>query len=68
MIPVDSTSISAIGYDHKTGTLRINFLTGSTYEYYGVPLEFYEGLMSASSKGKYFNLNIKNGGYAYSPV
>jgi|TARA_R110002111_G_scaffold181263_1_gene246821 hypothetical protein len=68
MIPVDSTNLSAIGYDYESGTLRIDFLKGSSYEYYGVPAELYEGLLSAGSKGQYLNMYIKKAGYTYSPV
>lgn len=68
MTPVESTNLSAIGYDYDLGTLRIDFIKGGSYEYYGVPAEVYEGLLSAGSKGQYLNMNIKKAGYPYSPV
>lgn len=68
MIPVDSKNLASVGYDYEAATLRIDFLKGGTYDYYGVPLEIYEGLMSASSKGEFHNLYIKKGGYSYSRV
>ena len=68
MTPVDSTNISSIGYDYKMGTLRIEFLKGGTYDYFGVPPELYEGIMSAGSKGQYLDLYVKKAGYTYAPV
>ena len=68
MIPVDSTNISAIGYDYELATLRVDFLKGRSYEYYGVPAELYEGFLSATSKGQYLNIYIKKGGFSYSPI
>lgn len=68
MTPVDSTNLAAVGYDLNTATMRISFLKGGTYDYYSVPIEVYEGLMSAGSKGEYHNLYIKKGGYSYSRV
>ena len=68
MITVDSSNLSAIGYDYELATLRVDFLKGRSYEYYGVPAELYEGLLSAGSKGQYLNLYIKKGGYNYSQI
>lgn len=68
MTPVDSTNLASIGYENETATLRIDFLKGGTYDYYEVPLEIYEGLMTAGSKGEYHNLYIKKGGYSYARV
>ena len=64
-IRVSSSTISSIGYDHNSKTLEVEFKNGSIYEYYNVPLNIYEGLMSASSIGKYFNDRIKEGGYRF---
>ena len=68
MIPVDSTNLSAIGYDYESATLRVDFLKGGSYEYYGVPAELYEGLLLAGSKGQYLDVYIKKGGYSYSRI
>ena len=59
MIPVNSSSISAIGYDADTMTLRLAFRTGGMYEYHAVPESIVRQLMSAPSKGKYYSRNIK---------
>lgn len=66
MIPVSSSNLLSIGYDNETATLRIEFKNGSQYEYYGVPEDVFNGLLSAGSKGTYFDQNIKKAGYSYS--
>lgn len=65
---VSSSNIESIGYDETTQILEVAFLTGAIYQYYGVPDQLYQGLMSASSKGTYLNQYIKKGGFAYSQV
>ena len=64
---VPSTNISSIGYDEATETLEVEFLNGSIYQYYNVPMNIYEQLMQAGSKGKFLNAYIKNA-YPYSRV
>lgn len=57
---VSSSNINSIGYEAETQTLEIEFMRGSVYQYSDVPVEEYEAIMNADSKGKYFNANIKN--------
>ena len=64
---VPSTNIASIGYDEATETLEIEFLNGSIYQYYNVPVHMYEQLMKEGSKGKFLNTYIKNA-YPYSRV
>lgn len=59
MVPVDSSNLSAVGYDPVSQILRIDFHGGRTYDYYDVPENIYTGLMNASSKGQYHNVHIK---------
>jgi hypothetical protein len=66
MIPVSSSNLSAIGYDDHTSTLRIEFNNGTAYEYYDVPSKIFDGLMSAGSKGQYFDQFVKKAGFRYS--
>ena len=61
-IPVDSSILVSVGYEPTSATLEIELLTG-IYHYFGVPTDIYEGLMSAGSKGAYFNQFIRNAGY-----
>lgn len=59
MVQVSSSNLNAVGYDTSTKRLVIQF-NDSTYEYYDVPNSVYQGLLSASSKGKYHHQFIKN--------
>lgn len=68
MIPVSSSNLVAIGYDYEIAVMHIEFLKSGTYAYQGVPAEVYESLLSAGSKGQYFDQFIKKGGYPYSKV
>jgi len=56
---VQSSNILSIGYDPDTKILEIEFIKGSIYHYYGVPLNRFNELMSAQSHGKYLNQHIK---------
>lgn len=60
MIKVNSSNLSAVGYDSKTGILTIEFNNGGLYEYYDVPQNIYDGLMSDSSKGSFFHRFIRD--------
>jgi hypothetical protein len=60
MIPVKSSNIEAIGYDHENNDLHIKFIGGKTYIYEKVVLSVYDELMTAESVGKYFSAYIKN--------
>lgn len=62
---VKSSNISKVRY--KKGRLEIKFHSGGKYQYSKVPKTEYEDLLSAESKGKYFNQNIK-GSYAFKKV
>lgn len=57
--PVDSSNISSIGYDEDSNTLEIEFHSGAVYQYFDVPMNVYQAIMEASSKGQYFAQNIK---------
>lgn len=58
-IPVDSSNISSIGYDEDSSTLEIEFHSGAVYQYFDVPLNVYQGIMEAASKGQYLAQHIK---------
>jgi len=47
-------------YSYADGVLRIGFADGTAYSYSDVPLEVYLEFEIASSKGSYFNANIRN--------
>jgi len=64
---VDSSSIERIGYDSNSGTLRIEFKSNRTYNYFNVPEQVFHELRSASSVGGYHAKNIKNS-YSYAAI
>jgi lysyl-tRNA synthetase class 2 len=55
-----SSVIRAFDYDRAESRLDILFVTGRRYAYHDVPAEVYDGLRQASSKGEYFNANIRD--------
>lgn len=67
MTQVSSTNLAAIGYDESSQTLRVEFQSGGTYDYYDVPKPEFDSFMSASSHGQYLAQNIK-GRYRYARV
>lgn len=57
--PLNSSMISAAGYDPDTQRLQVEFkATHAVYEYSDVPQEVFDGLTGAESAGKYYNLHI----------
>ena len=64
---VNSTSIVSIGYDENSQTLEIEFKNSNVYQYFDVPKNLYDDLISAPSQGQFLTQNIK-GNYRYSKV
>lgn len=62
-----STVIADIKYDEGTLTLRLEFRSGSIYDYYNVPRLVYENLKASASKGTFLNEYIK-GIYGFQKV
>lgn len=59
MIFVDSSNIQQIGYDAASEELHIVFVKTGLYVFFNVPSFVYDELLSADSKGSYFNRIIK---------
>jgi hypothetical protein len=59
MQAVDSTAISAVGYDEASQRLRIVFIQGKAYDFCAVPQSVFKALVNAVSKGKFYNSTIK---------
>ena len=57
LTPVNSSAISAVGYDGTT--LTVEFHGGRIYDHPGVPHDVYLGLMAASSKGTFYNRYVR---------
>lgn len=65
-VPLNSSSISAIGYDPESCVLEIEFRrSGQIYRYFGVPAADYAAFLRAESKGTYLNQKFKPRGYPY---
>ncbi len=65
-IPVESSSIAAIGYDPASQELDIEFRESEEiYRYFDVPPSEHEAFMNAPSKGTYLNQQFKRAGYRY---
>jgi len=63
---LSSRAIAAAEYDIETQTLQLWFHgSGGPYDYPGVPPSLYEGLLSASSAGSFYNAHIR---YQYGGV
>ena len=59
-VPVRSTNIASIGYDPASQQMQVKFHSGATYNYFGVHPSVNDALMSAKSKGQFFDQQIKN--------
>jgi hypothetical protein len=58
-VPVESTLLAAMSYRADAALLYLEFRDGALYGYRDVPQEIYEGLLTAPSKGVYFNREIR---------
>lgn len=61
---VVSSELRSVGYDADALILEIEFQNGRVYQYHGVPPPIFESLLTAQSKGRFFNGNIRDR-YAY---
>jgi hypothetical protein len=58
--PVDSRSLAAVGYDHRSHALYVRFRdSGHLYRIADVPEPMYEQLLTAPSKGRFYNRWIR---------
>lgn len=60
MTPVDSSCLSAVGYDPDTATMRLQFTSGATYDYDDVAPEQHQALIGADSIGAHFAAHVRN--------
>jgi hypothetical protein len=63
-VAVQSSLLATVAYDSRRAMLQVIFRDGAAYQYAGVPIETYEALLQAHSKGAYFNHRIR-GLYPY---
>jgi hypothetical protein len=57
---VESTAISEIDYDAERRKLLVRFQSGERYVYVGVPAEVCRSFVEAESKGRFFQLQIRD--------
>ena len=57
--PVHSSAIAKVGYSKRRHILEIKFANGGTYRYLDVPFPVYRDLISAESKARFYDLNIR---------
>jgi lysyl-tRNA synthetase, class II len=58
-VKLTSSSLAMAHYDPEQGRLRLQFRDGALYEYFDVPGETVNQLLSAPSKGYFFNRFIR---------
>lgn len=56
---VQSTAIGKIGYSKRRHILEIEFVNGAVYRYFDIPASVYLELMSAESKARFYDSNIR---------
>lgn len=54
----DSTNVDYAEYDEVNELLRVKFRRGKAYEYAGVPLVVWDGLVGALSVGKFLAAHV----------
>lgn len=56
---VSSSNVAAVGYNPGREVMGVTFLSGSEYNYFGVPEDIYEAVRDAPSVGKALNALVK---------
>jgi hypothetical protein len=59
-IALQSTTLASAAYDQQQFLLQLEFRNGSIYQYFQVPAHVYQDLLTAESKGQYFNRWIRD--------
>ena len=57
--PVQSSAIAKVGYSKRRHILEIEFVNGAIYRYFDIPLSVHHDLMSAESKARFYDSNIR---------
>jgi len=56
---VESTAIAGVGYSRRRHILEIQFVNGAIYRYLNVPPTVHRDLMSAESKARFYDSDIR---------
>jgi KTSC domain len=62
--PVQSRALASVGYDRDEQLLELEFISGTVYQYSGVPATVVDEMLGADSLGTYFNQYVRHS-YAY---
>ena len=57
--PVESSTLETVGYDEGCELLQLEFHSRAVYCYFAVPAAVHAALLTATSKGSYFNQMIR---------
>jgi hypothetical protein len=57
--PIASSAITAVGYSKRLHALEIEFRNGAIYRYLNVPPSVHGALISAPSKTRFYDENIR---------
>jgi KTSC domain len=60
LVAVQSRLLASMAYDSHQAVLQIQFRGGIVYQYFHVPLQTYQDLLQADSKGAYFNRHVRS--------
>ena len=55
-----STAIEHFSYDEAAHELHVTFVGGNAYTYYRVPKSVFAGLRTATSKGRFLNMFVRD--------
>ncbi len=58
-LPIDSSNLKAVGYDEARRVLSVEFVSGSIFHYYDVPITVFEEMGSAESRGAFYAKQIR---------
>lgn len=56
---VESSNIAEVGYDADYATLEVMFKDGKIYQYFDVPENVYDEMLSSDSVGRYFTVHVR---------
>src|SRR3954453_16215585 len=56
---VQSSAIAKVGYSKRRHILEIEFVNGAVYRYFDIPISVHRDLMSAESKARFYDSNIR---------
>lgn len=66
-VAVESATLATVEYDEARELLQLEFCNRAVYLYFSVPPTVHQALLSAPSKGRYFNQTIR-GRFRYRPI